>query len=91
MALLTMVLLQVLDDGRATDGQGITVNFKNIIDILTSNTGAEAVIEAEGDPTSVGEVRLRVLKLHPLTLLLHSLTPPLAPLPHLLTPPTTAP
>merc|ERR1719353_1571714 len=31
------VLLQVLDDGRATDGQGRTVNFKNCIVILTSN------------------------------------------------------
>ena len=44
------VLLQVLDDGRATDGQGRTVNFKNTIVILTSNTGADAVIEAEADP-----------------------------------------
>ena len=91
MALLTMAPLQVLDDGRATDGQGRTVNFKNTIDILTSNTGAEAVIEAEGDPTSVDEVRWRVLKLHPLTLRLHPLTPPLAPLLHSLIPPTTAP
>ena len=44
------MLLQILDDGRATDGQGRTVNFKNTIVILTSNTGADAVIEAEADP-----------------------------------------
>ena len=51
------MLLQVLDDGRATDGQGRTVNFKNTIVILTSNTGAEAVIEAEGDPSKEDEVQ----------------------------------
>ena len=52
------MLLQILDDGRATDGQGRTVNFKNTIVILTSNTGAAAVIEAEGDPDKEDEVRL---------------------------------
>ena len=41
------VLLQVLDDGRATDGQGRTVNFKNTIVILTSNVGAQACLDAE--------------------------------------------
>ncbi len=35
------VLLQVLDDGRLTDGQGRTVDFKNTIIIMTSNLGAE--------------------------------------------------
>ena len=44
------VLLQILDDGRATDGHGRVVNFKNTIVILTSNTGAEHVLEAKGDP-----------------------------------------
>ena len=51
------VLLQVLDDGRATDGQGRTVNFKNTIVILTSNTGADIVLEAEGDPGRADEAR----------------------------------
>ena len=51
------VLLQVLDDGRATDGQGRTVNFKNTIVILTSNTGADIVLEAEGDPERADEAR----------------------------------
>merc|ERR1719235_3154144 len=55
------VLLQVLDDGRATDGQGRTVNFKNTIVILTSNTGADAVLEAGGDPSQADEVKRRVL------------------------------
>jgi ATP-dependent Clp protease ATP-binding subunit ClpB len=35
------VLLQVLDDGRLTDGQGRTVNFNNTLIIMTSNMGAE--------------------------------------------------
>jgi len=55
------VLLQVLDDGRITDGQGRVVNFKNTIIILTSNIGAQAIVEAGGDPLKQDEVRLRVL------------------------------
>ncbi len=39
------VLLQVLDDGRITDGQGRTVNFKNTVIILTSNLGSPAILE----------------------------------------------
>ena len=39
-------LLQVLDDGRITDGQGRTVNFKNTIIILTSNIGSDLLLEA---------------------------------------------
>ena len=37
------VLLQVLDDGRLTDGQGRTVDFKNTIVIMTSNIGSAAI------------------------------------------------
>ena len=37
------ILLQVLDDGRLTDGQGRTVNFKNCVIIMTSNLGSEAI------------------------------------------------
>jgi ATP-dependent Clp protease ATP-binding subunit ClpB len=55
------VLLQILDDGRVTDGQGRTVNFKNTIIILTSNVGAQTIIGAEGDFAKQDEVRLRVL------------------------------
>jgi ATP-dependent Clp protease ATP-binding subunit ClpB len=41
------VLLQVLDDGRLTDGQGRTVDFKNTLIILTSNIGAEHLVAAD--------------------------------------------
>ena len=50
------VLLQVLDDGRLTDGQGRTVDFRNTIIILTSNIGAEYLVnQKEGEDT--GAVR----------------------------------
>lgn len=46
------ILLQVLDEGRLTDGQGRTVDFKNTLIILTSNLGAEALADhLEGDIT----------------------------------------
>ena len=46
------VLLQVLDDGRLTDGQGRTVDFKNTLIIMTSNIGAEyLVVQKEGEDT----------------------------------------
>ena len=41
------VLLQLLDDGRITDGQGRTVNFSNTVIIMTSNLGSEAILEEE--------------------------------------------
>ncbi|MEN9990286.1 MAG: hypothetical protein RL508_1265 [Actinomycetota bacterium] len=41
------VLLQVLDDGRLTDGQGRTVDFKNVILILTSNLGSQFLVDTE--------------------------------------------
>ena len=43
------VLLQVLDDGRLTDGQGRTVDFKNCVIIMTSNLGSQRVHEHRGD------------------------------------------
>src|SRR5690606_17104457 len=42
------VLLQVLDDGRLTDGQGRTVNFTNTIIVMTSNLGSDLVLEWDG-------------------------------------------
>jgi ATP-dependent Clp protease ATP-binding subunit ClpB len=42
------VLLQVLDDGRLTDGQGRTVDFKNVIVIMTSNIGSHRILEYRG-------------------------------------------
>ena len=48
------VLLQVLDDGRLTDGQGRTVDFRNTLIVLTSNLGAEILAnQAEGEYSSV--------------------------------------
>ena len=43
------VLLQVLDDGRLTDGQGRLVDFKNTIIIMTSNLGSDLILEADTD------------------------------------------
>ena len=42
------MLLQVLDDGRLTDGQGRQVSFKNTIIIMTSNVGSKAIAELSG-------------------------------------------
>ncbi len=42
------VLLQVLDDGRLTDGQGRTVNFTNCLIVMTSNIGSQAIMEMSG-------------------------------------------
>ncbi|MBR7079136.1 MAG: ATP-dependent chaperone ClpB [Treponema sp.] len=43
------ILLQVLDDGRLTDGQGRVVDFKNTIIIMTSNLGSDLILEAENN------------------------------------------
>jgi len=43
------VLLQVLDDGRMTDGQGRTVDFKNSVVVMTSNLGSESIQEMAGE------------------------------------------
>ncbi len=60
------VLLQVLDDGRLTDGQGRTVDFKNTLIIMTSNLGSEfLVMQKEGEDSSAvhGEV-MQVVRAH---------------------------
>ncbi len=54
------VLLQVLDDGRLTDGQGRTVDFKNTLIIMTSNLGSEYLV-ALGEAQDVDEVREQVM------------------------------
>ena len=41
-------MLQILDDGRLTDGQGRTVDFKNTIVIMTSNIGSHRILEYRG-------------------------------------------
>ncbi|CDX49331.1 Chaperone [Mesorhizobium plurifarium] len=54
------VLLQVLDDGRLTDGQGRTVDFRNTLIIMTSNLGAEYLVNL-GDDQDVDAVRDEVM------------------------------
>ncbi|MGE0481434.1 MAG: AAA family ATPase, partial [Phycisphaerae bacterium] len=51
------VLLQVLDDGRLTDGHGRTVDFKNTIVVMTSNIGSELIAASGGQETANGERR----------------------------------
>ncbi|MDE4945259.1 AAA family ATPase, partial [Francisella tularensis] len=42
------ILLQVLDDGRLTDWQGRTVDFKNTVIVMTSNLGSHRILEMQG-------------------------------------------
>jgi ATP-dependent Clp protease ATP-binding subunit ClpB len=51
------VLLQVLDDGRLTDGQGRTVDFTNTIIVMTSNIGSQAILELAEQGTDEEEIR----------------------------------
>ena len=55
------VLLQVLDDGRLTDGQGRMVDFKNTLIIMTSNLGSHEIMEKKG-AISKDEVRSMLMK-----------------------------
>ena len=54
------ILLQVLDDGRLTDGQGRVVSFKNTIIIMTSNVGSQAIAAGEQNGASRAEVDKQV-------------------------------
>ncbi|WP_017557540.1 ATP-dependent Clp protease ATP-binding subunit [Nocardiopsis baichengensis] len=63
------ILLQLLDDGRLTDGQGHTVDFSNTVVIMTSNVGAEMILDWSGDEE---ELRDKVMDL-----LLRSMRPEL--------------
>jgi len=54
------VMLQILDDGRVTDGQGRTVDFTNTILILTSNIGSSSILDLAGDPARHLEMEARV-------------------------------
>jgi len=47
------ILLQVLDDGRLTDGQGRTIDFKNTVIIMTSNIGSEYLTDIAGDEEKI--------------------------------------
>jgi ATP-dependent Clp protease ATP-binding subunit ClpB len=54
------ILLQVLDDGRITDSQGRTVDFRNTIIVMTSNIGSEHILSVAGDDSQYEEMQKRV-------------------------------
>jgi len=54
------ILLQVLDDGRLTDGQGRTVDFKNTVIIMTSNIGSD-IIQQFGDDSQYQQMKAQVM------------------------------
>ena len=54
------VMLQILDDGRVTDGQGRTVDFTNAVLILTSNIGSQSILDLGGDDSQHSEMERRV-------------------------------
>ncbi len=59
------ILLQILDDGRLTDGQGRTVDFKNTVIIMTSNIGADLIVEklkGGEDPKVYNEIKAELMK-----------------------------
>ena len=59
------ILLQVLDDGRLTDGQGRTVDFSNTIIIMTSNVGSQLIMDYSGeDLTELDNKVLDILRKH---------------------------
>ena len=53
------VLLQILDDGRLTDGQGRIVDFKNTVIIMTSNIGSDRILEFSGKTDSIAYDRMK--------------------------------
>ncbi|MGB5771027.1 MAG: AAA family ATPase, partial [Crocosphaera sp.] len=56
------VMLQILDDGRLTDSQGRTIDFKNTIIIMTSNIGSQYILDVAGDDSRYDEMRSRVME-----------------------------
>jgi ATP-dependent Clp protease ATP-binding subunit ClpB len=55
------ILLQVLDDGRITDSQGRTVDFRNTVIVMTSNIGSEYILDVSGDDSKYEKMRSRVM------------------------------
>ncbi len=55
------LLLQVLDDGRITDSQGRTIDFRNTVIVMTSNIGSQAILDLGGDPRQASELESRVM------------------------------
>lgn len=58
------VLLQLLDDGRLTDGQGRTVDFRNVVVIMTSNLGSSHILDPTLSSTEIGESVLVDVRSH---------------------------
>ena len=58
------ILLQILDDGRLTDGQGRTVDFRNALIIMTSNLGGPAIRDLAGDAAAMEREIKKVLEAH---------------------------
>ena len=56
------IFLQILDDGRVTDAQGHTVDFKNTIIIMTSNIGSQYILDIAGDDSRYDEMHHRVME-----------------------------
>jgi ATP-dependent Clp protease ATP-binding subunit ClpB len=56
------IMLQILDDGRVTDSQGRTIDFKNTIIIMTSNVGSQYILDVAGDDNRYEEMRSRVME-----------------------------
>ncbi|MEL7227489.1 MAG: AAA family ATPase, partial [Cyanobacteria bacterium J06576_12] len=56
------IMLQILDDGRVTDSQGRTVDFKNSVIIMTSNIGSQYILDVAGDDSRYEEMRSRVME-----------------------------
>jgi ATP-dependent Clp protease ATP-binding subunit ClpB len=54
------ILLQVLDDGRITDSQGRTVDFRNTIIVMTSNIGSEHILNVAGDDANYAKMEKKV-------------------------------
>ncbi|MCL6434941.1 MAG: ATP-dependent chaperone ClpB [Leptolyngbyaceae cyanobacterium HOT.MB2.61] len=55
------ILLQVLDDGRITDSQGRTVDFRNTVIVMTSNIGSDHILDISGDDSRYEEMQRRVM------------------------------
>ncbi|MCL7750834.1 ATP-dependent chaperone ClpB [Guyparkeria hydrothermalis] len=57
------ILLQVLDDGRLTDGQGRTVDFRNTVIVMTSNLGSQRIQELAGQDADYEQMKTEVLEI----------------------------
>jgi len=58
------ILLQILDDGRLTDGKGTTVDFRNTLIIMTSNLGSQVIKELSHDYEAIEREVRKILEAH---------------------------